>query len=67
MHHQLMGQTQAHLKGLLSRDQGSAQIFVTEDLIATPLNGPPMSFLRWSAEQPQIQVDTVPFGSRMRS
>ena len=36
MHHQLMGQAQAHLKGLLSRDQGSPDI-ITEDLIATPL------------------------------
>src|SRR5258707_8392667 len=36
MHHQLMGQVQAHLKGLLSRDQGSADID-TEDLIETPL------------------------------
>jgi outer membrane protein, heavy metal efflux system len=36
MHHQLMGQTQAHLKGLLSRDQGSPDI-ITEDLISTPL------------------------------
>jgi cobalt-zinc-cadmium efflux system outer membrane protein len=36
MHHQLMGQTQADLKGLLSREQGSPDI-VTEDLIASPL------------------------------
>src|SRR5271170_4772574 len=36
MHHQQMGQTQAHLKGLLSRDQGSPDI-VTQDLTATPL------------------------------
>src|SRR6202521_1933924 len=36
MHHQQMWQVQAHLKGLLSRDQGSPDI-VTEDLTATPL------------------------------
>ena len=36
MHHQLMGQVQAHLKGLLNRDQGSPDI-VTEELIETPL------------------------------
>ncbi len=36
MHHQQMGQVQAHLKGLLNRDQGSPDI-VTEDLIETPL------------------------------
>src|ERR1035437_3270549 len=36
MDHELMWQAQAHLKGLLNRDQGSPDI-VTEDLIATPL------------------------------
>src|SRR5258705_6576124 len=36
MHHQLMGQAQAHLKGLLNRDQGSPDI-VAEDLIETRL------------------------------
>src|SRR5579883_873925 len=36
MHHQQMGQVQAQLKDLLSRDQGSPNI-VTEDLIETPL------------------------------
>src|SRR6201997_1404747 len=36
MHHQQMGQVQAHLKGLLNRDQGSADI-VTEGLVETPL------------------------------
>src|SRR5882762_2627826 len=36
MHHQKMEQIQAHLKGLLSRDQGSPEI-VTEDLIEIPL------------------------------
>src|SRR6202045_3729300 len=36
MHHQQMGQVQAHLKGLLNRDQTSPDI-VTEDLSETPL------------------------------
>ena len=36
MHHQQMGQLQAHLKGLLNRDQTSPDI-VTEDLNETPL------------------------------
>src|ERR1700680_4056804 len=36
MHHQHMGQVQANLKGLLSRDQGSPDI-VTEDPIESPL------------------------------
>src|SRR5258708_37807562 len=36
MHHQLMGQVEAHLKGLLNRDQGSADI-VTKDLVESPL------------------------------
>src|SRR5580704_17164018 len=36
MHHQQMGQLQAHIKGLLNRDQGSPDV-ATEDLIETPL------------------------------
>jgi outer membrane protein, heavy metal efflux system len=39
MHHQQMGQIQAHLKGLLNRDQESSDI-VTEDLTETPLKAP---------------------------
>jgi outer membrane protein, heavy metal efflux system len=57
MHHQLMGQVQAHLKGLLSRDQGSADI-VTEDLIETPLKRTSdelLSVVR--QDNPEIQVD----------
>jgi outer membrane protein, heavy metal efflux system len=58
MHHQLMGQTQAHLKGLLSRDQGSPDI-VTEDLIATPLQRTSDELLAMVRQNnPQIQVDT---------
>jgi outer membrane protein, heavy metal efflux system len=57
MHHQLMGQTQAHLKGLLSRDQGSPDI-VTEDLIATPLRRTSDELLAMvRRNNPQIQVD----------
>ncbi|WP_433984090.1 TolC family protein [Tunturiibacter empetritectus] len=36
MHHQQMGELQAHLKGLLNRDQESLDI-VTEDLTETPM------------------------------
>src|SRR5882672_5655077 len=36
MHHQQMEQIQAHLKGLLNRDQGSPDI-TTEDLTVTPI------------------------------
>jgi outer membrane protein, heavy metal efflux system len=57
MHHQLMGQVQAHLKGLLSRDQGSPDI-VTEDLIETPLKRTSNELLAMVQESnPQIQVD----------
>jgi outer membrane protein, heavy metal efflux system len=57
MHHQLMGQTQAHLKGLLSRDQGSPDI-VTEDLIATPFQRTCEDLLAMVRQNnPKIQVD----------
>src|SRR5882757_6554552 len=57
MHHQLMGQVQAHLKGLLSRDQGSADID-TEDLIETPLKRASDELLAVVRQNnPQIQVD----------
>jgi cobalt-zinc-cadmium efflux system outer membrane protein len=57
MHHQLMGQLQAHLKGLLSRDQGSPDI-VTEDLIETPLKHTSDELLATVRQNnPQIQVD----------
>ena len=57
MHHQQMGQVQAHLKGLLNRDQGSPDI-VTEDLIETSLrhsSGELLAMVR--RNDPQIQVD----------
>jgi outer membrane protein TolC len=57
MHHQLMGQAQAHLKGLLSRDQGSPDI-ITEDLIETPLKRTSNELLAVVRQNnPQIQVD----------
>src|ERR1019366_1182452 len=57
MHHQLMWQAQAHLKGLLNRDQGSPDI-VTEDLIATPLQRTSAEHLAMGRQNnPQIQVD----------
>jgi outer membrane protein, heavy metal efflux system len=57
MHHQQMGQVQAHLKGLLSRDQDSPDI-VTEDLIETPLKRTPDELLAMVRQNnPQIQVD----------
>jgi outer membrane protein TolC len=57
MHHQLMGQTQAHLKGLLNRDQDSPDV-VTEDLIATPLQRTSDELLAMVRQNnPQIQVD----------
>ncbi|HTF63643.1 MAG TPA: efflux RND transporter periplasmic adaptor subunit, partial [Edaphobacter sp.] len=57
IHHQLMGQTQAHLKALLSRDQGSPDI-VTEDLIETPLKRASDELLVAARlNNPQIQVD----------
>jgi cobalt-zinc-cadmium efflux system outer membrane protein len=59
MHHQLMGQVQAHLKGLLSRDQGSPDI-VTEDLIETPLKRTSDELLAVVRQNnPQIQVDAT--------
>jgi outer membrane protein TolC len=57
MHHQLMGQVEAHLKGLLSRDQGSPDI-VTEDLIETPLKRTSDELLAMVRQSnPEIQVD----------
>jgi cobalt-zinc-cadmium efflux system outer membrane protein len=57
MHHQQMGQMQAHLKGLLNRDQSSPDI-VTEDLIETPLKRGSNELLTVVRQNnPQIQVD----------
>ena len=57
MHHQKMGEIQAHLKGLLNRDQGSADI-VTEDLIETPLKQSSDDLLAVVRQNnPQVRVD----------
>jgi outer membrane protein TolC len=57
MHHQQMGEIQAHLKGLLSRDQDSPDI-VTEDLIETPLKRTSDELLAVVRQNnPQVQVD----------
>jgi outer membrane protein, heavy metal efflux system len=57
MHHQQMGEIQAHLKGLLSRDQGSPDI-ITEDLVVAPLQLTSDELLAMVRHNnPQIQVD----------
>ncbi|MBB6146809.1 outer membrane protein TolC [Silvibacterium bohemicum] len=57
MHHQQMGEIQAHLKGLLSRDQGSPDI-VTEDLVETPIKHTSDELLAMIRQNnPRIQVD----------
>lgn len=57
MHHQQMGQLQAHLKGLLDRDQASPDI-VTEDLSETPLIRASADLLAMVRQNnPQVQVD----------
>src|SRR5258708_38807659 len=57
MHHQEMGQVQAHLKGLLNRDQGSPDV-VTEELIENPLKRTSDELLAGVRQNnPQIQVD----------
>jgi cobalt-zinc-cadmium efflux system outer membrane protein len=57
MHHKQMGQVQAHLKGLLSRDQASSDI-VTEEVIETPLKRTSDELLALVRQNnPQIQVD----------
>ena len=57
MHHQEMGQLQAHLKGLLNRDQGSPDI-VTEGLNESPLKQASADLLAMVRKNnPQILVD----------
>lgn len=57
MHHQQMWQVQAHLKSLLHRDQGSADI-VTEDLTESSLKRTSTELLAMVRQgNPQIQVD----------
>jgi cobalt-zinc-cadmium efflux system outer membrane protein len=57
MHHQQMGQLQAHLKGLINRDQGSPNI-VTEDLTESTLKRASAELLAMVRQNnPQILVD----------
>jgi outer membrane protein, heavy metal efflux system len=57
MHHQQMEQLQAHLKGLLNRDQDSPDV-VTDDLIETPFKRSSDELLGVVRQNnPQIQVD----------
>ena len=57
MHHQEMGQLQAHLKGLLNREQGSPDV-VTEELVETPLKRSSDELLGVVRQNnPQIRVD----------
>lgn len=57
MHHQQMGQIQAHLKGLLNRDQASPDI-VTQDLVETPLKRTSADlFAMVRQNNPQVRVD----------
>jgi outer membrane protein TolC len=59
MHHQQMWQLQAHLKGLLNRDQGSADI-VTEDLTESALKRTSPDLLAMVRQNnPQIAVDAT--------
>ena len=58
MHHQEMGELQAHLKGLLNRDQGSADI-VTEDLTLSTLKTTASELLELARKNnPQTQMDS---------
>lgn len=57
MHHQQMWQIEAHLKGLLNRDQASPDI-VTEDLTESPLKATSDKLLALvKKNNPQIRVD----------
>ncbi len=57
-HHEQTGQIEAHLKGLLHRDQGSPDI-VTETLVENPLRLTSAELLQLVRQQnPQIQVDS---------
>lgn len=59
MHHQEMGRIQAHLKGLLARDQASPDI-VTEVLAESPLKKTSQELLGMVRQSnPQIQVDAT--------
>lgn len=58
MHHEQMGQIEAHLKGLLHRDQSSPDI-VTEELNESSLGYTSAELLQMVREHnPQVQVDS---------
>jgi outer membrane protein TolC len=58
MHHEQMGQIEAHLKGLLHRDQSSPDI-VTEELSESSLRYTSAELLQMVREHnPQVQVDS---------
>ena len=64
MHHQEMGRLQAHLKGLLNRDQASSDI-VTEDLTESSLKSKSVDLLDLVRQSnPQIQVDAREIGKQ---
>ena len=64
MHHQQMGQIEAHLKGLLHRDQDSPDI-LTEDLKESSLRYSSADLLRMARDHnPQIQVDSSSVGQQ---
>jgi outer membrane protein, heavy metal efflux system len=57
MHHEQMGQIEAHLKGLLHRDQSTPDI-VTEPLVESPLRFTSDELLQMVRQHnPEIQVD----------
>jgi outer membrane protein, heavy metal efflux system len=61
MHHQLMGQVQAHLKGLLNRDQGSPDV-VTEDLIEIllkPTSDELLAVVRQNNRKIQVDASSI--------
>lgn len=64
MHHQQLGQVEAHLKGLLRRDQSSPDI-VTEDLSESLLRYTSTELLQMVREHnPQVKVDVSEVGKQ---
>jgi outer membrane protein, heavy metal efflux system len=61
MHHQLMGQVQAHLKGLLNRDQGSPDV-VTEDpieILLKPTSDELLAVVRQNNRKIQVDASSI--------
>jgi len=64
MHHEQMGQIEAHLKGLLHRDQDSPDV-VTEDLHEIPLRYTSAELLGMvRGQNPQVQIDSSAIGKQ---